>query len=100
MVDLRLKEWQAKFGELNESKKFVKLTGETSADLRLLEEGDVILCTPAQVCLILHPTLIFDHYLIVGCRISAMEAAKKCPDHWIAHRGRDPINWWRSGPSL
>jgi pre-mRNA-splicing helicase BRR2 len=48
MVDLRLKEWQLKFGELRDRKKFVKLTGETSADLRLLEEGDVIICTPVQ----------------------------------------------------
>ncbi|KAH6906126.1 Sec63 Brl domain-containing protein [Coprinopsis sp. MPI-PUGE-AT-0042] len=39
MVDMRVKEWQAKFGNL---------TGETAADLRLLEKGDVIVCTPTQ----------------------------------------------------
>ncbi|KAG7088489.1 hypothetical protein E1B28_012477 [Marasmius oreades] len=46
MVEMRLKEWQTKFADLN--KEFVALTGETSADLRLLEKGDVIICTPSQ----------------------------------------------------
>ncbi|KAL0064635.1 Pre-mRNA-splicing helicase BRR2 [Marasmius tenuissimus] len=46
MVDSRLKEWQTKFADLD--KEFVALTGETSADLRLLEKGDVIICTPSQ----------------------------------------------------
>ncbi|KAJ8080649.1 Pre-mRNA-splicing helicase BRR2 [Marasmius tenuissimus] len=46
MVDMRLKEWQTKFADLD--KEFVALTGETSADLRLLEKGDVIICTPSQ----------------------------------------------------
>ena len=34
MVDLRVREWKTKFG---------------SADLRLLEKGDVLVCTPTQV---------------------------------------------------
>jgi len=33
----------------------VSLTGETSADLRLLEKGDVIVCTPTQVRQIFPP---------------------------------------------
>jgi len=49
MVDLRVKEWQAKFANLQGGKEIVSLTGETSADLRLLEKGDVIVCTPTQV---------------------------------------------------
>ncbi|KAF9006973.1 Sec63 Brl domain-containing protein [Cyathus striatus] len=48
MVDLRVKEWQAKFSKLQGGKEIVSLTGETSADLRLLEKGDVIVCTPTQ----------------------------------------------------
>ncbi|KAF5370279.1 hypothetical protein D9758_006929 [Tetrapyrgos nigripes] len=48
MVDLRVKEWQDKFSNLQGGKEIVSLTGETSADLRLLEKGDVIVCTPSQ----------------------------------------------------
>ncbi|KJA17891.1 hypothetical protein HYPSUDRAFT_205863 [Hypholoma sublateritium FD-334 SS-4] len=48
MVELRVKEWQTKFGGLQGGKAIVSLTGETSADLRLLEKGDVIVCTPTQ----------------------------------------------------
>ena len=50
MVDLRVKEWASKFRKLQGGKEIVSLTGETSADLRLLEKGDVIICTPSQVC--------------------------------------------------
>jgi pre-mRNA-splicing helicase BRR2 len=50
MVDQRLAEWKAKFGGIQGGKEIVSLTGETSADLRLLEMGDVIICTPTQVC--------------------------------------------------
>lgn len=49
MVDLRVKEWTEKFGSLQGGKDIVALTGETSADLRLLEKGDVVVCTPSQV---------------------------------------------------
>ncbi|KAG7448800.1 Sec63-domain-containing protein [Guyanagaster necrorhizus] len=48
MVDQRVKEWQGKFSGLQGGKEIVSLTGETSADLRLLEKGDVIICTPSQ----------------------------------------------------
>jgi pre-mRNA-splicing helicase BRR2 len=48
MVELRTNEWKAKFGKLQGGKEIVSLTGETSADLRLLEKGDVIICTPTQ----------------------------------------------------
>lgn len=48
MVDLRVKEWKAKFSKVQGGKEIVSLTGETSADLRLLEKGDVIVCTPSQ----------------------------------------------------
>jgi len=53
MVDLRVAEWKAKFGGLQGGKDIVALTGETSADLRLLEKGgDVVVCTPTQVSFI------------------------------------------------
>ncbi|TFK32698.1 Sec63 Brl domain-containing protein [Crucibulum laeve] len=48
MVNLRVEEWRTKFGNLQGGKEIVSLTGETSADLRLLEKGDVIVCTPTQ----------------------------------------------------
>ncbi|TFY80397.1 hypothetical protein EWM64_g3621 [Hericium alpestre] len=48
MVDQRVEEWKTKFGQLQGGKQIVGLTGETSADLRLLEKGDVIVCTPTQ----------------------------------------------------
>ena len=49
MVDLRVAEWKKKFGDLQGGKEIVSLTGESSADLRLLEKGDLIVCTPTQV---------------------------------------------------
>ncbi|EPQ53751.1 Sec63-domain-containing protein [Gloeophyllum trabeum ATCC 11539] len=48
MVDQRVAEWRSKFGNLQGGKEIVSLTGETAADLRLLEKGDVIVCTPTQ----------------------------------------------------
>ncbi|KAF8629449.1 hypothetical protein AX15_003443 [Amanita polypyramis BW_CC] len=48
MVDQRVAEWKSKFSQLQGGKEIVSLTGETSADLRLLEKGDVIVCTPMQ----------------------------------------------------
>ena len=53
MVDLRVKEWVFKFRKLQGGKGIVSLTGETSANLRnlqSLEKGDIIICTPTQVC--------------------------------------------------
>lgn len=49
MVDQRVAEWHRKFSKVQGGKEIVSLTGETSADLRLLEKGDVIVCTPTQV---------------------------------------------------
>jgi pre-mRNA-splicing helicase BRR2 len=48
VVDLRVAEWQDKFGNLQGGKKVVALTGESVADLRLLNENDVVVCTPTQ----------------------------------------------------
>ncbi|KAG6370880.1 putative RNA helicase [Boletus reticuloceps] len=48
IVDQRVAEWRRKFGSVQGGKEIVSLTGETSADLRLLEKGDVIVCTPSQ----------------------------------------------------
>ncbi|KAJ6502434.1 putative RNA helicase [Mycena sanguinolenta] len=48
MVDQRVAEWRSKFAAVQGGKEIVSLTGETSADLRLLEKGDVIICTPTQ----------------------------------------------------
>ncbi|KAL1920366.1 uncharacterized protein VTP21DRAFT_743 [Calcarisporiella thermophila] len=48
LIDQRVAEWQKKFGHIGGGKTIVSLTGETSADLKLLERGDVIACTPSQ----------------------------------------------------
>ena len=88
MVGLRVAEWHQKFSKVQGGKAIVSLTGETSADLRLLEEGDVIVCTPMQVCF----RLPSNHHLsficvasIVGCPLEALAAAKECPKYRLAH---------------
>ncbi|KAG2231539.1 Sec63 Brl domain-containing protein [Thamnidium elegans] len=48
LVDQRVAEWTEKFGKLGGGKEVVALTGETSADLKLLERGNIICCTPTQ----------------------------------------------------
>ncbi|GAA6043916.1 hypothetical protein JCM8097_004108 [Rhodosporidiobolus ruineniae] len=48
VVDARVAEWRRKFHNLQGGKDIVALTGETSADIRLLEKGDLIVCTPQQ----------------------------------------------------
>ncbi|KAF2155922.1 Sec63-domain-containing protein [Myriangium duriaei CBS 260.36] len=47
-IDARLKGWQSRLSSLAGGKEIVKLTGETTADLKLLERGDLILATPQQ----------------------------------------------------
>lgn len=47
LVDQRVAEWK-KFANIGGGKEVVALTGETSADLKLLERGNVIACTPTQ----------------------------------------------------
>lgn len=69
MVDQRVAEWQKKFGSLQGGKEIVSLTGETSADLRLLEKGDVIVCTPTQVSV---NTILSPHYSISHISLSGM----------------------------
>jgi len=48
LVDLRLQDWQKRLVNIRGGKKIVKLTGDTTADLKLLEQGDLILATPSQ----------------------------------------------------
>ncbi|KAK3311268.1 Sec63 Brl domain-containing protein [Chaetomium strumarium] len=48
LVDLRFQDWQKRFSNLRGGKDIVKLTGETTGDLKLLEQGDLILATPLQ----------------------------------------------------
>ncbi|KAK3630927.1 Pre-mRNA-splicing helicase BRR2 [Elasticomyces elasticus] len=47
-VDARQKAWQTRLAGLAGGKEVVKLTGETTADLKLLERGDLIIATPTQ----------------------------------------------------
>ncbi|KAL7799156.1 Sec63 Brl domain-containing protein [Trichoderma ceciliae] len=48
LVDARLQDWQKRLSRLGGGKEVVKLTGETAADLKILEAGDLILATPTQ----------------------------------------------------
>jgi pre-mRNA-splicing helicase BRR2 len=48
LVDNQYKNWNERLSGLGGGKDIVKLTGETTADLRLLEKGDLILATPSQ----------------------------------------------------
>ena len=48
LVDLRLADWEKRLGNIAGGKTIVKLTGETTADLKLLERADLVLATPAQ----------------------------------------------------
>ena len=48
LVDQRYTDWRARLAGIGGGKEIVKLTGETSADLKLLEKGQLILATPTQ----------------------------------------------------
>jgi pre-mRNA-splicing helicase BRR2 len=48
LVDQRYEDWKERLVHVAGGKEITKLTGETSADLKLLERGDLILATPAQ----------------------------------------------------
>ena len=48
LVDQRLADWQERLGNVAGGKQIVKLSGETTADLKILEKGDLILATPPQ----------------------------------------------------
>ncbi|KAF2270673.1 pre-mRNA splicing factor [Lojkania enalia] len=48
IVDNQCQNWKSRLSGLDGGKDIVKLTGETTADLRLLDRGDLILATPTQ----------------------------------------------------
>ncbi|KAG5462684.1 MAG: Sec63 Brl domain-containing protein, partial [Olpidium bornovanus] len=48
VADQRLSDWQNKFSKIRGGKQIVLLTGETTADLKLLEQADVVIATPQQ----------------------------------------------------
>lgn len=86
MVDQRVAEWRQKFSKVQGGKEIVSLTGETSADLRLLEKGDVIVCTPTQVrdvCPIMCSET--NYFSIVGCLIETVAPTQKCAKYWTSH---------------
>ena len=86
MVDQRVEEWRKKFGNLQGGKEIVSLTGETSADLRLLEKGDLIVCTPTQVrCSRYDNTAYADHVAAVGRALSTLASEEERADHRSPH---------------
>ena len=48
VVNLQVAQWRQKFGKIQGGKNIVALTSETSADLHLLESGNVIFAMPIQ----------------------------------------------------
>ena len=48
LVDQMLADWSERLSNVAGGKQIVKLTGETTADLKTLEKGDLILATPTQ----------------------------------------------------
>ena len=48
LIDLRLADWSKRLSKVAGGKHIAKLTGETTADLKVLEKGDLILATPTQ----------------------------------------------------
>ena len=88
MVDQRVAEWHRKFSKVQGRKEIVSLTGETSADLRLLEKGDVIVCTPTQVKPLYKSSQITFHSLSlrpVGCTLKTLAATEKCAEYRPTH---------------
>ena len=89
MVDLRVAEWRAKFSNLQGGKEIVSLTGETTADLRLLEKGDLIVCTPSQVSVSSWLSICADD-ILVGRTVAALESAQERTEHRALDRRRGP----------
>ena len=48
LVDHRLADWSKRLSKVAGGKNIAKLTGETTADLKILEKSDLILATPIQ----------------------------------------------------
>ncbi|KIV90119.1 hypothetical protein PV10_07460 [Exophiala mesophila] len=48
LVDIRHADWNSRFGELGGERTISTLTGELTADLRILERSDLVLATPSQ----------------------------------------------------
>ena len=48
LVNQRFKDWKDRLSHIGGGKEIVKLTGETTTDLKLLEKGDLILATPTE----------------------------------------------------
>jgi len=59
MVDMRVKEWKRKFGNVQGGKEVLALTREMSADLRLLERADVVICMPNKVGFVVFRNIVF-----------------------------------------
>ncbi len=96
MVDQRVVEWRAKFSGLQGGKEIVSLTGETSTDLRLLEKGDVIVCTPLQASCFTISVLSSANlsFPLVGYYITTMATAQERSKRRSSDRGRSTARWW------
>ena len=48
LVDQRLRDWKERLSHIGGGKEIVRLTGDTTTDLKLLEKGDLIMATPVE----------------------------------------------------
>jgi len=82
-------EWRRNFSDPQGGKENVSLNGEASADLRLLEKGDVVARTPSQVSFFNRGvSLLLKMILLVECPVSKMAATQECAKYyWATDRG-------------
>ena len=95
MVDQWVAEWHCKFSKVQGCKEIVSLTGESSANLRLLEKGNMIVCTPTQVKPLHKSSQIpFNSLSLwpVGCTLKTLVAMEKCTEHRPTHCWWDPAS--------
>lgn len=94
MVDQRVDEWKKKFSSLQGGKEIVSLTGDRSADLRLLEKGDVIVCTPLQVSKAFYMMTKNQLIISVGFTFTSLETTQERAKYWVIDRRRSSTGRW------
>lgn len=94
MVDQRVDEWKKKFSSLQGGKEIVSLTGDRNADLRLLEKGDVIVCTPLQVSKAFYMMTKNQLIISVGFTFTSLETTQERAKYWVIDRRRSSTGRW------
>lgn len=88
LVDQRHADWSKRLSHLGGGKNIVKLTGDITTDLKILDQGDLVLSTPLQC------TCSNESYktrilmqLSRGPLVTTMATAQKCPNSKGFHCG-------------